>query len=122
MLNCLQDFGYNSVILMDTKFVITAKTARVPCATVVLKQKQPVTFFLRCQFFANERQKLGDDVYWIDASIKNLNESLLKESLKNVVLYGSDRFNDSKNKQILLHTIGYIQAIKRFERPLIGQC
>ena len=50
-------------------------------------------FFLRCQFFANERQKLLDDVYRIDASIKNLNE----ESLIDVLLYGSGRFNDSKN-------------------------
>ena len=75
-------------------------------------------FFLRCQFFVNERQKLLDDVYWIDASIKNLNE----ESLVDVLLYGSDRFNDSKNKQILLHTICYIQATKCFERPLIDQC
>ena len=55
-------------------------------------------FFLCCQFFANERQKLLDDVYRIDASIKNLNE----ESLIDVLLYCSDRFNDSKNKQILL--------------------
>ena len=31
-------------------------------------------FFLRCQFFTNERQKLRDDVYPIDASIKNLHE------------------------------------------------
>ena len=49
-------------------------------------------FFLRCKFFANERQKLLDDVYRIDASIKNLNE----ESLIDVLLYGSDRFNDRK--------------------------
>ena len=75
-------------------------------------------FFLRCQFFSNERQKLLDDVYRIDASIKNLNE----ESLIDVLLFGSDRFNDSKNKQILLHAICYIQATKRFERPLIDQC
>ena len=75
-------------------------------------------FFLRCQFFANERQKLLDHAYRIDASIKNLNE----ESLIDVLLYGSDRFNDSKNKQILLHTIYYIQATKRFGRPLIDQC
>ena len=58
------------------------------------------------------------DVYRMDASIKNLNE----ESLIDVLLYGSDRFNDSKNKQILLHTICYIQATKRFERSLIDQC
>ena len=55
-------------------------------------------FFLCCQFFANERQKLLDDAYRLDASIKHLNE----ESLIDVLLYGSDRFNDSKNKEILL--------------------
>ena len=41
-------------------------------------------FFLRCEFFANERQKYPDDVYRRDASIKNLNE----ESLTDVLLYG----------------------------------
>ena len=75
-------------------------------------------FFLCCQFFANEIQKLRNDVYQLDASMKHLNE----ESLIDVLLYGSDRFNDSKNKQILLHAICYIQATKRFERPLIDQC
>ena len=75
-------------------------------------------FFLLFQFFANERQKLCDDVYSLDASIKPLNE----ESLIDVLLHSSDRFNNSKNKQILLHTICYIQATKRFERPLIDQC
>ena len=48
-------------------------------------------FFLRYQFFANERQKLRDDVYRIDASIKNLNE----ESLIDVLLYCSDNFNNT---------------------------
>ena len=78
---------------------------------VVLKQKQPVNF-------SCEKQKLRDDVYRLDASIKHLNE----ESLIDILLYGSDRFNESKNKQILLHTICYIEATKRFERPLIDQC
>ena len=75
-------------------------------------------FFFCCQFFVNERQKLRNEVYRLDASIKHLNE----ESLIDFQLYGSDRFNDSKNKQILLHTIFYIQATKRFERPLIDLC
>ena len=74
--------------------------------------------FLRCRFFGNEKQKLHDDVYPIDASIKNLNE----ESLIDILLYGSDRYNNSKNKQILFHIICYIQSTKRFERPLIDQC
>ena len=66
-------------------------------------------FFLRCQIFANEKQKLHNNVYRIDTSIKNLNEV-------------SRRYNDRKNKQILLHTICYVQSTKRFERPLIDQC
>ena len=43
------------------------------------------------------------------------------KSLIDVLLHGSDRFNDSENKQILLHTVCYIQATKRSERPLIDQ-
>ena len=42
-------------------------------------------------FFENERQKHRDAIFWIDASIKNLNE----DSLIGVLLYDSDRFNDS---------------------------
>ena len=49
-------------------------------------------FFLLCQFFANKRQKLRDDANLIDDSIKNLNE----ESLIDILLYSSDRLNDSK--------------------------
>ena len=75
-------------------------------------------FFLRCHFFASERQKLRDDVYRLDASIKHSNW----ESLIDVLLYSLDRFNGNKNKQILLHTIYYIEATKRFERPLIDRC
>ena len=35
------------------------------------------------------------------------------------IIYGLDRFNDSK---IRLHTVYCIQGTKRFERPLIDQC
>ena len=38
-------------------------------------------FLLRCQLIANERQKLHDDVYRVDASIKNLNGESLTEVL-----------------------------------------
>ena len=75
-------------------------------------------FFLRCTFFANERQKLSDNVYQTDDSVKTLNE----ESLIDVLLKGSNRLNGSKNKQILLHAICYMQGTKCFERPLIIQC
>ena len=67
-------------------------------------------FFLRCHLSANERQMLRDDIHWINASFKNVNE----ESLIDVLLNGPDRFNDSKNKQILLHATCYIQSTNLF--------
>ena len=73
-------------------------------------------FFLHCQFFANERQNLSDDLCFsvmMNASIKHLID---------VLLYGSDRFNNSKNKQILLHKICYIQATKHFELTSANFC
>ena len=51
-------------------------------------------------------------------AIKKFNE----ESLIDIVLYDSGRLNDSKNRQVLLYTIYYIQSTKSFERPLIDQC
>ena len=65
-----------------------------------------------------ENNLYHDDVYRIDASVESSND----ESLIDVLLYGSDRYNESKNKQILLNTICYIQFTKRFERPLIDYC
>ena len=75
-------------------------------------------FFLRCQFFANERQILFEKLYLIDSSIKDLNEA----SLLSILLYGSENFNDQANKEILLHLIDYVKSTKRFERPLIDHC
>ena len=70
--------------------VIILKIASVPYVIVVLKQKQPVTFscvtLFLLKFFL---QKLHDDVYQIDASVKSLNE----ESLIDVLLYVSNRYN-----------------------------
>ena len=57
-------------------------------------------FFLRCQFFANERQNLHERLYLIHPSIKKLYEEL--------------------NKEILLCTIYYIKSSKRFERSFLA--
>ena len=90
--------------LNEHKFCYNFKDCVSPMCDCDAETETTSHFFLRCQFFANERQKLLDEVYRLDASIKNLNE----ESLIDGQLYGSDRSNDSKNKQILLHTICYI--------------
>ena len=104
--------------LNEHKFCHNFKDCLSPICDCGAETETTNHFFLCCPFFANERQKLRDDVYRLDASIKHLN----KESLIDDLLHGSDRFNGSKNKQILLHNICYIQATKHFERPLIDQC
>ena len=87
---------------MNTNFVKTCVSPMCDCS---VETGTTSHFLLFCHFFANERQKLRDDVHRIDVSIKNLNEG----SLIDVLLDSSDKFNDSKNKQILFNTICYIR-------------
>ena len=65
-------------------------------------------FFLHCQCFANERQKLRDDVYQIDASIKNLNEESLIDSLL-MVQIGLTTVNVLKD--LLLTSANFVQLL-----------
>ena len=104
--------------LNEHKFCHTFRDCVTPVSDSGAETETISHFFLLCQYLANERRKLWDDVYRIDDSIKNLNE----ESLIDALLHVSDRLNNSKNKQILFHTLCYIQTTKRFERPLIDQC
>ena len=106
------------ILLNEHKYLHYFKDCVRPMCDWGAEKETTSHFSLSCHFFANERQKHRDDVYRLNVSIKHLNE----ESLIDVLLYGSDRFNGSINNQILLHTICYIQATKRFERPLIDQC
>ena len=68
-------------------------------------------FFLRCKLFSNERQKSYDDVYQIDASIRNLKE-------KSLYLMSYYMIQTGLMTVKIIHTI---KSTKRFERPLIGQ-
>ena len=52
----------------------------------------------------------------MDPSLRTLKDELLL----GIILYGSDKYNDIVNKEILLHTITSIKNTKRFERPLFG--
>ena len=80
---------------------------------MTVEQKLKQHFFLRCPCFVTERQKFLNNVYDKHFSSQNLNE----ESMTDILLYGCDKFNESDNKEILLHTIEYIKPSKRFERP-----
>ena len=72
-------------------------------------------FLLCCPFFAINRRKLFNDLLKIDPSLRNLKDELLLD----INLYGSDKYKDTANKEILLHTISFTKNTKRFERPLL---
>ena len=65
-------------------------------------------FFLHCPFFAINRQKLINELLKIDSSLRNLKDEL----------YGSGKYKDTVNKEILPRTTSFIKNTKRFERPL----
>ena len=75
-------------------------------------------FFLRCPFFVTEKQKLLKNVFDKHFSSQNLNE----ESMIDILEQWCDKINEYHNKEILLHTIDYIQSTKCLERPLIDHC
>ena len=66
-------------------------------------------FFLRCPSFAINRKKLLNDLFKIDPSLKNLKYKLL---LLDIILYGSDKYKGTVNKEILFHTISFIKNTK----------
>ena len=67
-------------------------------------------FFLCWPFFAIHRQKPLHNSLKIDPSLRNLKNELLLD----IILYGSDKYKDTVNKEILFHAISFIKNTKRF--------
>ena len=67
-------------------------------------------FFLRCHFFDIERLVLMNGILNLDPDIHLLDDI----SVSNLLLYGSNRFSNESNKQILEISINYILLSKRF--------
>ena len=72
-------------------------------------------FFLRCPFSAENRQKLLNSLFKIEVSLKNFND----EMLSNILLFSSNKYKDTVNKEILFHTINLLKTIKRFEKATV---
>ena len=103
--------------LNEHKFCHNFKDVLSPMCDCGSKTETKDHFFhLRCPFFAINRQKLLNDLLKIDPSLRNLKDELLLD----IILYGSDKYNDTDNKEIFLHTFSFVKNTKRFERPLFG--
>ena len=85
------------------------------CVIMALKLKQQtssscVAYF----FFAENRQKLLNISIKIDASLKKFNDEMLLDTL----LFGCNKYKETINKEVFLHTINFLKTTKCFERPL----
>ena len=62
-----------------------------------------------------KNQVVDNDLLQIDSSLRHLMDELLLD----IILYGSDKYNDTVKKEILLHIISFIKITKLFETPLL---
>ena len=85
------------------------------CVIVAQKLKQQTTSSCVACFFPENRQKLLNSLFKIDVSLKNLND----ETVSDILLFASDKYKDTVNKEILVHTINFLETTKCCERPLV---
>ena len=83
-----------------------------PCS---IETETTAHYFLRCHFYNANRSSLMDELNKIDISFSTLNENKLID----LILYGSDKFDDKKNYNILMSTIKFIKDSQRFDENLL---
>ena len=83
-----------------------------PCS---IETETTAHYFLRCHFYNANRSSLMDELNEIDISFSTLNENKLID----LILYGSDKFDDKKNYNILMSTIKFIKDSQRFDENLL---
>ena len=72
-------------------------------------------YFLRCHFYNANRSVLMNELNEITSSFSTLNENKFID----LILYGSDKFDDKKNRNILMSTIKLIKDSQRFDKNLL---
>ena len=83
-----------------------------PCS---IETETTAHYFLRCHFYNANRSALMNELNEIDSSFSTLNENKLID----LILYGSDKFDDIKNHNILMSTIKFIKDSERFDENLL---
>ena len=80
------------------------------CVVVALKLKQQTTSSSVARFLQKIDKKLQNGFFKIDVSLKNLNDEMLLD----ILLFGSDKYKETVNKERLVHAINFLKTSKRF--------
>ena len=83
-----------------------------PCS---IEAETTAHYFLRCHFYNANRSTLMNELNEIESSFSALNENKFID----LILYGSDKFDDKKNHNILMCTIKFIKGSQRSDENLL---
>ena len=83
-----------------------------PCS---IEAETTTHYFLRCHFYNVNRSALMSDLNEMDSSFSTLNENKFID----LILYGSDKFDDKKNHNILMSIIKFIKDSQRYDEHLL---
>ena len=86
-----------------------------PVCSCSIEAETTEHYFLRCHFYNENRSALMNELNEIDSPFSTLNENKLIDLL----LYGYDKFDDKKNRNILMRTIKFIKGSQRFDENLL---
>ena len=100
--------------LREHKFWHNFEDTLNPLCSCRIEAETMLHFFLRCQLFNDIREILMNDLISIDRSLPSLSQ----DKLVSILIYGSDAFDNKKNRKILIFTIHFIKDSQRFDDSL----
>ena len=95
--------------LREYKFRHGFKDILNPLCPCSIEAETTAHYFLRCHFYNANRSALINELNEIDSSFSALNENKFID----LILYGSDKFDDKKNRNILMCTIKFLKDLTK---------
>ena len=92
--------------------VIQTLNPLCPCS---VETETKTHYFLCCHFYKCRHVCSYDDLNEIDSSFSTLNDEFT-----DLILHGSDKFDDKKNPNILMYTIELIKDSQRLDKHLLN--
>ena len=101
--------------LREYKFRHGFKDILNPLCPCSIEAETTAHYFLRFHFYNANRSALMNESNEIDSSFSTLNEN----DFMDLILYGSDKFVNKKNQNILMCTINFIKDSQRSDENLL---
>ena len=101
--------------LREHKFRYGFRDILNPLCPCSIETETTAHYFLRCHFYNANRSALMNELNEVDTSFSTLNEN----KFIHLIFYGSDKFDDKKNHNILMSTIKFFKDSQKFDENLL---